>query len=432
MSANRRRKFLVVSITALIFAQPAICDTLDQLYRRLKNIESVFPFAASSKTLLVGTFDATTRQFTPAVGVRRVTSTELLPNHHPIRDKFLVARVNAVNVSLRFNVVNSQGPIVATVNGQLFQATPGQNSVTVNGGKEGDFVLTLHAGNASHDDEVILDRQQILGAGAFRVPALPVLVVYEPPQDSGNQNQASITLTKTVGASTTLACGGNQKVSAQMLSAQQLVSKIDEAVSASGVDGGEFTTVMKDFVNALPSGTTTTGDFSSTTNESTLTMTTTNAQTFTTTGHLGPGKGDMLALLRNARMAWVVTLGGEVLLSFLGADRIELESVQGIKNELQAVLCSTNPENPNPDCLARAQALRQALSVDPFTDGASVGSNSRFAGPADDSNLLTIELHGPGVSFSQDLTHDITQDDKVSRQNTTTTTEETSPGFLQV
>src|SRR5439155_7931942 len=88
-------------------------------------------------------------------------------------------------------------------------------------GRERDIVWTIRSGNVSHQDEVFLPRPPILAAGAFRVPEIPVLLVYEPHQDSAHLNSASFTSSTSLGTSQTTSFGGVQKISSQFLSAHR-------------------------------------------------------------------------------------------------------------------------------------------------------------------------------------------------------------------
>src|SRR6266550_4368856 len=305
MKACRLPGTLVIILTLVAFVQIAIAQPesdLERLYRRIKNIEATFPFPATARTVTVGTFDAAARRFDIATGVRRISSTELLPDFgHPVHESFLIAPVDAVNVSLRFTVSNAVGPVDLTFNGQTVSAAAGQNSLTVDVGRERDIVWTIRSGNVSHQDEVFLPRPPILAAGAFRVPEIPVLLVYEPHQDSAHLNSASFTSSTSLGTSQTTSFGGVQKISSQFLSAPQMSEKLSQAISATSSIGGGFagiTGVMQGIVNALPSGAFTTTGMSTDSNDRTLTITVTDTQMFTTEAHLGPGRGDGVVLLK--------------------------------------------------------------------------------------------------------------------------------------
>jgi hypothetical protein len=442
MQSNRALGVLATSLAIVAVAQTAPAQTgstLDELYDRLKGIEAVFPFATPTKTLRVGTFNVATKQFVPAPGVRRLATTEFPPvPGHPRRERFLLAQVNSVNVSLRFDVVNSQGSFEVTIGGRTVQAAPGQDSVTIDVGRDNDFVWTLRSGSASLVDELMLTRPPILGTGAFRIPALPVLLVYEPPQDSARQNKASLGLTSTLGTSTSISFSGSQSVSTKFLSAPQLADKFGQAITAfQNVTGSTaanpFVTAMRDIINALPSGSSSTSGVNTDTSDSTLNVTLTNTQTFPTEAHLGPGRGDVIGYLSNARMVWAVASDGTVFLSFLGADRLVLITAQDLAQRISRLANSAggNPERGIASAGPLLGSLQSVLNTDPLVSGRALRDNPRFVGPDEDPNLLLIELW-PGTAWTNDVTHRISQDDKRSHQDTTVATQDTSPGFLNV
>jgi hypothetical protein len=444
MRTNRALGVLASSLIILgaagtVPAQTESTLTLDGLYRRIKGIEGVFPFAAPTKTLRVGTFNAATNQFVPASGLKRRTTNEFPAIFgHPSRERFLQAQVKAVNVTLRFDVVNSQGSLEIAINGRTVQAAPGQNSVSVDVGRENDFVWTLRSGSARLDDELVLTRPPILGAGAFRVPAVPVLLVYEPPQDSARQNTASLTVTTSLGTSTSISFSGTQTISSQFLSAPQLAGKLGEAIAVftSQMDNppaNPFVTAMQNIVDALPTGSSSTGRVTSDTSDRTLSLTFTETQTFPTEAQLGPGRGDLFGYLSNVRMIWAVTSDGQVFLSLLGADRLVLVTAQDLAQQIRqlANVAGGNPEGGGGSVRPILEALQSVLNLDPFATGRPLRGNPRFVGPDEDPNLPAIELRS-GAAYMFEVTHSVTQDDKQSREVETTSTEDTSPGFLSV
>jgi len=60
-------------------------------------------------------------------------------------------------------------------------------------------VFSLRTGQQTFNDSLTIDRSQLFSAGAFRLPALPIGIVYAPPQGSLNANTIDYSDVNSVG-----------------------------------------------------------------------------------------------------------------------------------------------------------------------------------------------------------------------------------------
>src|SRR6185436_911245 len=86
-------------------------------------------------------------------------------------------------------------------------ASAGKPTVTINAGRLHDARWTLTSGTKIHRDELTINRPRTIGAGAFTIPALPVAVVYDPPQNPAGTNSVVYTRSTSVGVSVGMSFG---------------------------------------------------------------------------------------------------------------------------------------------------------------------------------------------------------------------------------
>jgi hypothetical protein len=232
-------------------------------------------------------------------------------------------------------------------------------------------------GKRVYNDEVVFDRPRIVGAGAFIVPVLPVALVYDPPSGNGVTSSQTYTLEHSVGTSvrmefaqensTTVPGSPSQfsTVGALSSKATGLGEVFDSAAGVSGNDtAGKIAAGLKAIGKLLGSATAnnTIDEIRTEVSESQLKLTLKTVDT--PNSKLGPGKGDVVAVLINARLVWLVA-DGELTLTLLGYDKPQRWDVETLR---------TNPEVFKVDA-ATAQEL---LKLDPFVAG---GPNAALPGP---------------------------------------------------
>jgi len=172
-------------------------------YDNIKGIEaatnSLFPSPYGEAT--VGTFDAATgfwdglasfeQEYSPAPGKPERT-----------RMVYPVADVNAVLVGLVFRVKNREGEFSVRINnGVKHKAPGGQDFVVVRVGRATTVKWTAECRGKTYSDTVKIARPPQIGAGAFTIPALPITIIYDPPQDRNRRNAASYEESASLGTS---------------------------------------------------------------------------------------------------------------------------------------------------------------------------------------------------------------------------------------
>src|SRR5690242_4240630 len=131
-------------------------STAQQAYDGIKALETQgqIPFPGPDITKIVGTFDAAKATFHFSVPTITETVVEIVEiNGKPTRitEKLTVGKVLpglALNLFLKFLVVNPQGPLTVSVGSFVATAAPGQNSVTIDVGPLASVLLP----NGNHSD----------------------------------------------------------------------------------------------------------------------------------------------------------------------------------------------------------------------------------------------------------------------------------------
>ena len=228
-------------------------------------------------------------------------------------------------------------------------------------------------------------RPPVLGVGAFTMPALPMTIVYAPPQGKTAQNTQTYShsqvLTRTLTTSLTTATSTQ---TAQAYSASDLIAKASAAIAAVvaivGTGGAaasgptvvgaleqlgaavfgpiekdndsiadalgkakdelsNLATVLGGFVPPTTAeqqvGVTTEDDHS-------VTLTSSSLEQFGSEQRLGPGLGDRIVYLKNVRVVWMA-VGGNVDIVVLGYQGIGANGVQDLVQEQQALAGGAAP-----------------------------------------------------------------------------------------
>lgn len=282
-----------------------------------------------------------------------------------------VAVLYAVNVTLRFST-DTLGVDnrfwVRTSRGQVFSA-PGQKSLEIDVGA--DTVVLWQIGiitGGSPTEQVYLDTLFIrhVGFGAFTVPALPVAIIYAPPQVGPSRNVCTLTETDWVGTSITteLETGtlrrtttfsdagafgglfGDLAAAAPIPEVQAVVSVIRQ-VEATVVSAAPF---VSEQVQASVQG-------------NSLETVYTKSVTTSTQATLGMGEGDVFVYLLNARMVWA-EVDGQLSLTLLGCDTVLPTAVKSLREDITAL--NGNPQlTTGPVSRLPKRSILELLALDP-------------------------------------------------------------------
>jgi hypothetical protein len=417
--------------------------TADDLYAAIKEWESTFPLPAPYVTVDVGTLDAATGAFA-GLSTKVITDPEPIehaPGQHPTNPapRFVgsvwqivtidaqwhrtiktipAPKVPLAPVELRFSVKNESGPWSVTVNGSTTTAPPGQTSLTVSIWDGTQASWTIRAGGQSHGDQVMIQRPgQLVGAGVFTIPVIPVSIVYAPPADSTKKSTASVGVTDTVGTTTSYDYVTDSSVTVPDLdpaftdfstvkngvdAVAHVLSALTDPASAAA---GKALTALSAELGTVAQ-TQTTDEVQDSGNS--LTIVQTSQETFSTNAAAGgPGVGDVFIFYRDIRIIWAYVQGRLRLFPF--GHTLVVTTAGGLKRD--------------PHGLSAADQER-LLALDPFVAGGPGASlpAGRFTVP---------ETGDPDVDYSDgpgptDHKYSVTRDTKTTTTEKSSTTDASS------
>ena len=321
-------------------------------------------------------------------------------------------------------------------------------------------------------------RPPILGLGAFTLPALPVTIVYAPPQNAMKQNTVTYTSSKTLTRKfTTSLTNTTTTVKTDAYSIGDLIAKGSEAVASvaafvgsggasgvataplviralhefvstiagspakkdnddlAGVVGGakDALTAMGNILQGLaPSISTHPEDTLSTEDDHSVTMSVSTTQDYGNKKGLGPGVGDRVVFMRNVRVVWMA-IKEEVNLVILGYEAIGGSAVVDLQQSLETI-----GDGGSSPLGLDAATIQYLLALDPLAAKRQVNVTPlhgpvigppRFV-PADPPGYF-----GTGTSESGDgkiIQHSTAIDDVHSTASTHTTVTDVKPGWINV
>jgi hypothetical protein len=337
--------------------------SLDEAYRQVKDNEKLMPVPTPVATTSMGTFDAATGTFEGLA-----TEIEII-NNKPVRLVPSVS-VNAVNSRLTFGILNSTQSVRVSVTGVGSKFVPaGRSSISIDVGRLRSVTWSISSGLKIHRDQLTIKRPTIIGAGAFTIPALPVAVIYDPPQDPTGSNSVVYTRTTSIGTSVGLsvrkstsstATAVNPTFSELGMFQQQLQAS---AAFATATGNGTVATALNAISGALGKAkrNVTSADDSVSSSRRTYTFTESHSCALDAgVFHLGPGHSDLIAYMRNVRVVWYDN-GTATSLLVLGYQSLDCTTI----DQLRSGVAGVDPTTAN--------AL---IALDPF---AVAGPKAPFA-----------------------------------------------------
>jgi hypothetical protein len=396
------------------------------IYNRIKALEGQFPIPTPHATVLVGTFDAATGKFAfnPSVRIERHVD----PITH-VPDITHTLPAQAVNVGLEFAVINRQGNFdVSLINGLTVSAPPNQNTVTIEIGKgtSGDFTVTSGSHSFTSDLGVA---HRIVSAGAFTIPALPIAIVYAPPQGSLRTNSVSYDAVTSVGTKTKLSISSEQSTTMSDIDnlgdyRQQIHDILTDlgAGLATGIPAASLS-LLSDLIGSTE--TTNITGFTVTDDHALQIVDTREYKNGSETGE-GPPEGNRIILLRNVELVWLVD-NGQITLSVLSTPERTAFPVRELLDDLQ---------RPFPGTVTGLDhdTIRALLQLDPFVSLLPIPNfRPRLVPPrftkVDEPSVLGGSGTGPGgdvISF----THTVITTDLHTEVNIAGTIVDQSAGWL--
>ncbi len=437
-------------LTGFSFKQSAYGQTPEKTYFQVKQIEGTIKWPNIYVTKKIGVFDAATGQFAfTSASLRTIDETiggdpgekpYQKPQHIHEEGQLLV---QATDVGLIFEVKNRNGDFSATVNGKKFNAPPNANTVTVNAGDVTKVKWSVHSDNKGFANEFKIVRSNLYGGGAFIVPALPVAVLYEPPMDAQQKNYASYSTSKSVG--TTIKSGWTSEQStttpanpSQFRNAMQFKADADKAGTALSKVPNPYAqaigTILQILAAGMGSAGASTQSGTSVTSENALILNAGQEVSYGTAAKLGPGLGDRIIYLKNARLAWLGN-GHMVNISVLGYDKISSPTAKTLKDDwteltsgLQIKTASSNGVKSAPKLGSRtgldSHTILSLLKLDPF-----YGHGSQVN--LDESRFAYVDTYEPnGGADSYKFVYDAATSYLDAQTSFNVDTEEYSAGFL--
>jgi hypothetical protein len=274
---------------------------------------------------------------------------------------------------------------------------------------------------------------QIFGAGAMTIPVLPTSLVYSPIVDSQHKNQASNTVTNTVGNISTFSISRQDSTQVPIPSIFQTTADVKNVMSGIGT---VLSNIPIPIVAAIGKGLTVIASgLGSTTATQTDTLQTTQQNTLSVTDSVstvrtavssegGPGLGDLIIYYRDVKVVWFSN-NGQMQLAVLGYS----SAIQTSAAQLQQALKSLQgkPQGTLDSQWALDEvSIRALLSIDPFAAGGPGVElpSSRFV-------LVTerpVEIGAGETDVT--YTHTVTSSEMSSTNQITAQSETDSPGFL--
>ncbi len=422
----------------------ARAQDIGQVFDTIKAHEGGFVVPAPYAAARVGTFDAATGRFTwdPATHdtIRPIV---YYPNPNGQRGisgprTYDAVSVNAVRVGLVFDVINTKAasmtldvltpPTSAGI--PLFQIRKRDVTVlTADVGTAWRVRFTVTGGKTSYrSDTIVIKRPPVIGAGAFVVPALPVTVIYEPPQFGRDTNRAVYTTTRSIGTTITMSFSressnttagtphfaGVVDLIGQMRTAATGLSALGSIPSPAAPYLQAAAAALSAVAGALGSAQAQVNTGSTVARDSTLQVMASRKDRYGTNAALGPGRGDLVVFKRAVKLVWLAN-GGPPVLAVLDASHEEVISVGFLRSYATTGWNGLSPVT-----------VRALLALDPFV---AAGPHALLPLSRFDCNQfgnLGLNATARGLAVS----HTVVQSDRQATTSFTTRTEQDSPGLL--
>lgn len=393
---------------------------VDDLYTKLRQLEGVLPAPAATQTVSMGSW-------TPGgsfVGLGSTCSIVFTPVKHKVCTP-PTHTLDAISAVLRFDVPDG---VTLTANGKTAVSSSGR--IVLDVGSADVVTWKLQSGSYSYGDTLWIRRPDVGGVGAFTVAALPVTIVYDPPQNAARTNSASASFSQESTVVNTLTTG-NSTINAPEWAEGKVAKEIGIKLAKKFPVTATAYQVLQGAITLWGSVDTSVTSKTEVNTDRTLSVKVATSQNITTTSRGGPGHGDLVVFYKDARVAWGMD-EGKVSLTMLDHGPLTMVTVDTLKSDLAAV----NAGQPAPVTGLDADTLSALIKLDPMAatstrpwtspilGGGVTLPTSRFT---KDAQLLVN-----GVSYVQSVSHTISQSDKVSTTNATTTVKDYHPGWLSL
>ncbi|MCC7386451.1 MAG: hypothetical protein IT384_31725 [Deltaproteobacteria bacterium] len=378
------------------------------IYSELAGVETLFPLPQTSETIAMGTYDVASGTFT---GLRSTTEYVIDPFTHKPRAITLPARANiaAVNALLRFNFTNrGAGPLRVKVNGVWTTVPTSASTISISAGRMARADWRIEGGGQAVQDSVVIGRPTLLGAGAFTVEAVPISILYEPPQFANLLSKTRMMVIESVGSSMSTSDTTSTDRKTKVLTLNDYTSKlqtISQKLGQLGVPGvSTIGTAINRAVGLLGTVSVEQTEGTEVSTEHSVDLLSTESIASETSAGLGPGRGDRLIYFKTVQVAWVMD-EGELSVMILGWQARGAYSAATLRADL-AALDAGGAISATQSRLS-APTLRGLLALDPFVAGGATASL-----PASRYDYIG-RFEGDGIDTLQ-VSHSITTTDRNS------------------
>jgi hypothetical protein len=416
MTRNRKLAgaLLAAGALAVTTAPSALAANADEAFNRIKQIEAQlntkFGVPTPSTAIDVATFN-----FATGAKSGRLTQTVFIDQDGDGRKETRTQEkpsitIDGVNAKLVFKWANNTGTVTIRVNGRNHSFAASAKKATIDIGRARFAGWRMSSGARSLGDTLDVKRKHVLGVGAFRIKALPMAVVYEPPQDPGRTNSALYS--RSVAVDTRLDVGFLSKTATERKIAPDLISQqnMEKVLKAAAK---VFLPAAEQYIDL--------GAIVGETQKTVVDEESTEVRTSQTVGfratvthgfgaHLGPGRGDAICVLKDAVFVWFDD-GQRTQLSLIGDSGHFCPTVETLKNHTSGLLDA-----------ATESAL---LPLDPFATGGpgAVLPASRF------TEIEPININSTEVQ-TREFQESLRSEQAVTESNARVTTEKIDAGLL--
>lgn len=434
-----------------------------ELYQLIKDQELDLPSLDPRATVVIGTLDGATGVFDWAIPLSEdppQTPASLSPDiappngpPPPFRPGYYRYTCPAsVLVTLRFQIINRSGEFVVSGFGQVVTApagqdyadlvlqtilAPGQNNVSC-------FIQYGTGSVGSFQAPFVILQLPVAAVGAFTIPALPVSVVYAPPQaaagsaskfSSSYTETSSLTraITTSVSSTNSTKAATNYTPSTFITTANSAITSLFSIGSAIGQATGDSIAAAAPYVKGATAGLSLIAQNinNTTVSENTgITVTSSSKVTVSLVEEtvvstfpgpaLGPGEGDVFYYLYNVLVAWLA-VNGELGLLVLASG-----------SQTPAQFTAQDLRVGDSD-LAPA-VVNGLLALDPFNAKVPyplLGNQLYYYMPANRFALYESLKLGPATGGQKVLIYTLTQENLQTSIQTQTTITDFKPGFLE-
>lgn len=356
---------LVFGISQLSISQYS--DANDRIYNAFKSNQFNFPPPPKPlDTVYVGEWDAL--EYDPELSFKGIKGNIVEP-HGSIRTTTHLPGLThsfSFKYKLKFTVKNLQPGFTFYVklNGVSYQAGNGKTDIIIGVGDKTKFDWEIGNGISKYKDKLHIQRVPVVVSGVFKVPLMPLLVVYEPAPNNNGTNKAEYIRINTFGSSSTIGISKNQNRTLNTTKLTDIdvfkgILKVESEILGKIPDANAkaAATVLgvlaDDGLWGGVTSTTTTGKIE----ESELTIISEDIQTSgisTDINSGGPGFGDVMVGVKNARFLWIINDGKfyATMLDFQEPFTYDANSIRdsirsGSNKDIYKAIAQVNPFTAN-------------------------------------------------------------------------------------